>query len=382
MADALIHLYGSEPWRVARSIAELSRLCGRHAAAAQFQRIADLDGPDEDVRALAQRILNTELEDLDSWEASRAGEQLAEACPRLEGRVPFTESLSYAERVRDLGRRAGNGPLQVIGSLYLGGDEAARGELERAMSHAEAALHIARATGDRRGETNALALMSDIHRNTGDLEASEQASRRALAVARTNGDEIGQARAHARVGSTLSEKDDLESARVEFDKALELGRPSLALWEVRHILIDSAQLDIQMQDRHAAARQPQEAIAIGHHIGPPPPWSACAMGTIAMTVGDWDEGSPPARRSGAEAATLGDPQVSDDIERALRVLELGGPRAAARLEHDVRAVIGDAPVRNESRDEQVTRGAQARAPWSSARCKRGSSGYRAGVSHG
>jgi tetratricopeptide (TPR) repeat protein len=238
LAVALSRQYEHDLWRVARSLAELSRKAGLAADAAHFQRMADFGGPDDELRARAEYLLDVDGSEWDAWESERAGRVLLEAAMTLDRIESFAKLRAYADRAQVFAARAGNGPLRVDAYVRQGYLETDLREFGHAREHLETARRVAADVPYREGEAWAsaelgrLELVAFAYAATSGhepdprsaMEAVEAASRAALVRFQNLGDLGGQARAHMQIGRAALVVTDLETALVEFERALDLHR--------------------------------------------------------------------------------------------------------------------------------------------------------------
>jgi hypothetical protein len=289
VADAMIELYEAETWRVARSIAELSRLAGRPADATRYQRMADFAGPDDELASEARRILSAETRDWDAWECERAGWVLIEAEQELRWSAAPSDLRAYARRAFELGKRAGSGPLQVHALFAEAKLETRLAEFDAAREHFALMRRTARDISDRAGEAEAIAGVGNVENECLNPRAAEPAYREALSRFEGLGDLHGQAQAHRGLGYAAMMTGDLEGARVEHELGLKLRRRLGDDFETADSLLDLAIVDAKLGSRTTGAAYYREAVELERTAAHP--WlrvKALQFGAAAAELHDYD----------------------------------------------------------------------------------------------
>ena len=247
LCDALAQIYTPEPWRVARSLAVLSRLADRPEDAKRYQHLADFSGPADILRWRAQVLLESVTDSWDEWESARAAEVLLDAVTQLFRLVPMSEEKEYARQAYALACRAKRGKLQLDALHAESQIDFESNDLDASAEHAEAALRIARALPDMKGQAEALltigATASRKAETLGaaaavtDFEQAETTLDSAARAFRKLGERVSEAHTRKALGyahywhfirfggwHTPSAQLELEECQMQFEAALEILR--------------------------------------------------------------------------------------------------------------------------------------------------------------
>lgn len=305
LCDALVELYKPELWRIARSLAALSRLAERSGDAKRYQHMADFNGPADILRWRAQLVLESATADWDEWECERASELLLAAFEQLLYVVPVEEASEYVRQAYGLACRARNRKLQLQGLLAQTGWELYRNDLDASQEHAGAALAIAQEfpVDDHRCALALLRLgeigVRRTTNNRGDFLDTQLGLESALSRLRQIGNRVGQAQAHKALGYLnllrCNEADSYFAASLshfqtsaEILKTLQEEPPVAPVEAVAtvEVLLRLAQLHAAQGQRESAVEYYSDAreLAVGEEFAFPGP--ALEFGNVAILLGD------------------------------------------------------------------------------------------------
>jgi DNA-binding SARP family transcriptional activator len=161
----------------------------------------------------------------EKWRATAGNTRLA---ARLAARLGwFAFHLGQAARAREL--LAGSletleGADRIFSLNYLGAVLRHGGAYEAARAHLSEGLALARAAGDRLGESIALNILGQIDSLEGNLEQARALCRESLAIKREIGDEWGMTFSLTYLGRVAQQLDEHSEARALFEESMSLSR--------------------------------------------------------------------------------------------------------------------------------------------------------------
>ena len=211
-------------------------------------------------------------------EGETAAAALESAWAALELRGPFQAGIVLAALLRPLplSSEASTRVERVIGrSLHASGHAA------QALAHYEAALRLARETGDRRHEADLLVRLGDLHANAGRLEQAEADQTRALGLAR----DLGDARIEANALRGLGVLDDFRGryaqARRRYEDAIAVARRAGHLRDEGGILGNLGLLHANQGHMDEARTHFEASLAIAERVGDRQ-WAGNALSNLGL----------------------------------------------------------------------------------------------------
>ena len=220
----------------------------------------------------------------------------------------YDAAHEHLGRTVTLARSAGMRHVETDAMRDLGRISNRRGEIQEARAIYESCARVAGESGDRRGESLALDLLSNSLFYAGEFGEGLRCAERALELAEETGDRRAQCIIVNSLGEQARWTGDLDTALRHYEKAAELARD---VGEREFEGIASANLALTLHNlgrNEQAEEEARRAIAVLKTIGV---WNrvyvtTIALGHVRLALGDHDEASEAYDLAHSKAKELGE----------------------------------------------------------------------------